>query len=187
MARDTPRRIHVFDPPERFVAGTVGGPGERVFYLQAREGVRLISVALEKAQVQSLAERLRELLDELGRRGVDVSEPVAPAGVDVAPLDLPLDEEFRVAAIALGWDPARRRVVLEAQAPGESTTAEALSDDEDGPDVLRVHLTTQEGRAFVTRSQRVVAAGRPPCPLCGLPLDPAGHTCPRLNGHHAET
>jgi uncharacterized repeat protein (TIGR03847 family) len=177
-----PRRIHTFDTPDRFVAGTVGEPGARSFYLQARSGSRIVSVGLEKGQVEILAERLGELLDELGRRGVAVEAPAPPGEPDAAPLESPVDEEFRVAAIALGWDPEREMVVLEAQAQGGSDTTDALTDAPDGPDVLRVHVTPAAARAFVERARRVVAAGRPPCPLCGLPLD-APHVCPRQNGH----
>jgi uncharacterized repeat protein (TIGR03847 family) len=177
-----PRHIHFFDPPDRFVAGTVGQPGERAFYLQARSGERTVSVGLEKVQVTALGERLSEMLDELRRRGVEV--PAAGEyEQDTGPLDMPVEEEFRVAALALGWEPKDGRIVIEAQAPTESGQVEALSDAEDGPDVLRVRLPPALVRAFVDRALRVVAAGRPPCPLCGLPMESAGHVCPRQNGH----
>ncbi len=181
-----PRRIFHFDPPERFVAGTVGQPGDRTFYLQASGGGRTVSVALEKLQVQVLAERLEELLDTARRTGADV--PVlAPRDLeDTAPLDTPVEEEFRVGAMGLAWDGTRERVVIEALAQaeaGEGGEVEPLSDATEGPDALRVHLSARTVRAFVQRAQRVVAAGRPPCPLCSLPLDPEGHVCPRQNGH----
>lgn len=177
------RQIHRFDQPERFVAGTVGPPGDRTFYLQARDGGRTVSVALEKVQVAALAERLGELLDELRQRGVTAAAD-PPGEEDTAPLDSPVEEEFRVAALALGWDPEPGQVVIEAQAPTETPgEVEPLSDAEEGPDVLRIFLPPAAVRAFVVRAQRVVAAGRPPCPLCGLPLDPSGHVCPRQNGH----
>lgn len=179
-----PRRIHLFDPPQRFVAGTVGPPGSRTFYLQAREGARIVSVAVEKTQVTLLAEQLTELLDELARRGV-APEPEEPAGpdVDTSPLDLPIEEEFRVAAIALGWDPRSGRVVVEAQAAGETGAVAGFSDTEDGPDAVRVLLAPDRARSFARRAERLVAAGRPPCPLCGLPQDGDSHVCPRQNGH----
>jgi hypothetical protein len=124
-----PRRRYLFDPPDRCVAGTVGDPGDRTFFLQARDGPRVVSVVLEKVQVAVLADRLGELLAEL-----DPDED---------------DDE-----------------------------------DEDGPDLLRVRITAEAARGFVMRATRVVAAGRPPCPLCGAPLDPTGHICPRRNGHY---
>lgn len=179
------RQVHLFDRPNRFVAGTVGQPGDRTFFLQATGAGRTVSVSLEKVQVTLLADRLEELLGEVQRRlGVPVAEPAAVEG-DNEPLDTPVDEEFRVGAMGLAWDGDAELVVVEAQAAGEEPADEAtiLEDVEDGPDVLRVRITSAEARAFVERARRVVSAGRPPCPLCGLPLDPAGHICPRQNGY----
>ena len=183
-----PRQVFAFDQPERFIAGTVGQPGERTFFLQAKSGERVTSVALEKIQVAALAERLTELLDEVRRRlGDDVQIPPTPTEPDDnAPLDTPLMEEFRVGTLALAWDTDDNRVVIEAHAQTEgeeSTDIEPLSDDDEGPDVLRVRITPGQARAFAKRAEQVVAAGRPPCPFCGLPLDPENHICPRQNGH----
>jgi len=186
-------QLFEFDPPDRFVAGTVGQPGERTFYLQASGGGRLVSVALEKVQVQALAEKVDELLDEVRRRQGDQS--VVPASTsreleDVAPLDAPIEEEFRVGTLALAWDGDSDSVLIEAQSAeptGAEGEAEAEADIATGTeftgDMLRVRLTPAAARAFARRAQRVVAAGRPPCPLCGNPLDPQGHICPRQNGH----
>jgi uncharacterized repeat protein (TIGR03847 family) len=191
-----PRRRYIFDPPDRFVAGTVGEPGERAFFLQAREGHRVVSVALEKVQVAVLAERLGALLDELGRRGItgdeDVEEPadvpVDEGSDDNGGLDEPLNEAFRAGSLTLGWDGGAGRVLVEARAQDEDGEAidpdEDDDEDEDGPDLLRVRMTAAAARGFVARAERVVAAGRPPCPLCGAPLDPLGHICPRRNGHY---
>jgi uncharacterized repeat protein (TIGR03847 family) len=178
-----PRQVFLFDPPDRFVAGTVGQPGDRTFYLQASGGGRTVSVALEKVQVSVLAERLEELLEEVRRRGAGDVPVVAPRELeDTAPLDAPVEEEFRVGTMGLAWD--GEVVVVEALAPSaDEDEVEPLSDSEDGPDALRVRLSAEMARAFVLRAQRVVAAGRPPCPLCALPLDPEGHVCPRQNGH----
>ena len=181
------RVVHVFDPPERFVAGTVGQPGERTFYLQARSGPRVVSVALEKQQVQALAERVDALLDEVLRRGAYAAVPAAaPVGTeDVDPLEAPVSEEFRVGAMALGWDADQELLVIEAHEATEED-AEVPDIDEDGvegPTTLRVRMPAAMGRAFVQRALRVVSAGRPPCPFCHLPLDPAGHICPRANGY----
>jgi len=177
------RSIHAFERPERFVAGTVGVPGERAFYLQARDGVRVVSVLLEKSQVALLASKVDELLDMARRRGGDVPGPVPSTVEDTGPLDAPVDEEFRVEKLALGWDPEREVVMIEALAPSEVATGEIepFSDGGDGPDTLRVALSPVAARAFARRAERVVAAGRPPCMLCNQPLDPAGHQCPRLN------
>ena len=190
-------QVHAFEPPERFVAGTVGEPGDRTFFLQARGGGRVVSVALEKVQVSLLAEKLEELLTEASRRfGVDLPEPPAPPGHDNEPLDTPVDEEFRVGTLGLAFDVDTETVVIEAIEAGEAEAEvdlgggdEDLGDDgddepDDDLDRLRVRLTPAATRAFIDRARRVLAAGRPPCPLCGQPLDPGGHLCPRHNGYH---
>lgn len=180
-----PRHRFLFDTPERFIAGTVGGPGNRTFFLQARDGTRIVSVALEKMQVAALAQRLTELLEELVRRDVADAAEVAGAVGDTAALDEPINEAFRVGTLSLGWDTGDKLVLLEAHelTGDEQEDEEFDEEDEDGPDLLRVRLTPAEGRRFVARALRVLAAGRPPCPLCGQPLDPQGHLCPRRNGH----
>ena len=176
-------QVYSFDPPERFVAGTVGVPGERTFFLQARGGGRLVSVVLEKVQVTLLAEKLEELLAEAHRRfGVEVPE-VALTDDDNDPLDLPLDEEFRVGTLGLAWDGDTDTVVIEAIAVGEYEAEEPTEEELADLDRMRVRLTPAATRAFIARAKRLVSAGRPPCPLCGQPLDPKGHLCPRHNGY----
>jgi uncharacterized repeat protein (TIGR03847 family) len=186
-----PRRRYLFDPPDRFVAGTVGEPGNRTFFLQARDRGRLVSVVLEKVQVAVLADRLNELLDELEQRGITQIEP-PPTG-DVEPLDEPIVEAFRAGTLTLGWDGSAERVLVEARAQtededeeDEEAESESLVEDdaEDGPDLFRVRLTAPAARAFVERAVRLVSSGRPPCPLCGQPLDAQGHICPRRNGQY---
>jgi uncharacterized repeat protein (TIGR03847 family) len=195
-------QVHAFEPPERFVAGTVGEPGDRTFFLQARGGGRVVSVALEKVQVSLLAEKLEELLIEANKRfGVDLPEAPIVAVHDNDPLDTPVDEEFRVGTLGLAFDVDSATVVIEAIEAGEAEVEIELGDadeadvddsddddDDDEPDDdldrLRVRLSPEATRAFIDRARRVVAAGRPPCPLCGQPLDPAGHLCPRHNGYH---
>ena len=189
-----PRRRYIFDPPDRFVAGTIGEPGDRTFFLQAREGSRVVSVVLEKVQVAVLAERLGALLDELDLRGIaGVEDATVGVTVDVdpddeAPLDEPLNEAFRAGSLTLGWDGGAERVLVEARAQDEDGEAVDPEDDDDedddGPDLLRVRMTATAARSFVARATSIVAAGRPPCPLCGAPLDPQGHICPRRNGHY---
>jgi len=177
------QQVFSFEPPERFVAGTVGVPGERTFFLQARGNGRVVSVVLEKVQVSLLAQKLEELLAEAHRRfGVDVPEEVESAD-DNEPLETPLDEEFRVGTLGLSWDGDSGTVVIEAIAAGEYEAEEPTEDELATLDRLRVRLTPAATRAFIARAKRVVAAGRPPCPLCGQPLDPGGHLCPRHNGY----
>jgi uncharacterized repeat protein (TIGR03843 family) len=156
--------VYFYDPPDRFVAGAVGQPGERIFYLQATASGRVTSVVLEKFQVSLLAERIDELLDEVLRRtgGSPEVPAAAPAGLaDDAPLDLPLLEDFRVGAIALAWDGDGGMVVIEAQEESEEPV-EPLAEDipPDGPDVLRVRITPGAARAFAQRAAKIVAAGR---------------------------
>ena len=170
------RRLFIFDGPDRFLAGTVGEPGNRTFYLQARKGGALISVGLEKVQVVALAERLDTLLD-----AVDAPAQAEPG--DELPLEEPVVELFRVGAMALAWDAAKEAVVIEAQTPTDDGEYAELPDDaEDGPDLLRVRIDAPTARAFVRRAEALVVSGRPACPFCGQPLDPQGHFCDRGNG-----
>jgi uncharacterized repeat protein (TIGR03847 family) len=184
-----PRQLFLFDRPRRFVTGTVGEPGDRTFYLQAADSARVVSVSLDKQQVVVLADRIEQLLDEVvARTGTALPASGDP---DAEALEQPIDEEFRVSAMALAWDSDSRVVIIEAQAPvedAEIAQETLLEDVDDGPDALRVRLEPGSARDFVDRARRVLAAGRPPCPLCGLPLDPgAGHVCPRQNGYHRRT
>ncbi len=184
-------QVFAYDPPERFVAGTVGEPGQRAFFLQAREGVRLTTVALEKAQVAALAQRADEILDAVLRRGDTEVPALAPAELaDQAPLEAPIAPEFQVGTLAPGV--GRRRQPAGDRGAGDrsgarrrgrgrgsrsTTTTTSLLDR------LIVRLTPGAAREFVRRSQALVAAGRPPCPFCQQPLDPQGHVCPRSNGY----
>lgn len=170
------RRIFDFDAPDRFVAGAMGEPGDRTFYLQARKGGAVVSVALEKTQVAALAGRLSELLQAVG------NEPNA-ADRDDGPLDEPLTEVFRVGVMALAWEPSSERVVIEAQPRSEDGDYVEVADEAtDGPDLMRVRIAPDHAREFVRRAAVLVAGGRPLCPFCGEPLEPTGHFCTRTNG-----
>ena len=182
------RRLHVFDRPERFVTDAIGVPGQRTFYLQAREGARLVTVVIEKVQAAAIAQRLIELLAAVSERGVELPPDAGTEG-DAAPLEVPFQESFRVGTIVLGWEDARRRVMVEVRAQveededGPEEPDEVADDDPEGYDLLRVFIEAPMARAFARRAARVVAGGRPPCPMCGQPLDPQGHLCPRRNGY----
>src|ERR1700710_2900958 len=131
-----PRGIHVFRQPDRFVAGTVGEPGDRSFYLQATEQARRVSVLLEKQQVSVLSERIGTLLEEVSRRfGADVPTTVPEDEVDTSPLEVPVEEEFRVGTMGLGWDAESRNAVVEPPAVtgGEGDEPGVL----EGPDQAR--------------------------------------------------
>ena len=192
------RLVYNFDKPDRFVAGTVGQPGNRSFYLQARDSGRIVSVLLEKVQVALVAERLTQLLDEVRERGASVPQGPAPADIDTAPLDEPINETFRVGSMAIVWNGEDESITLEASALGEDEEVVgdsleiddeegAAADDEAGDeadesDLMRVRLDVGKALAFAQRALEIVAAGRPPCPFCGQPLNPEGHICTRRNG-----
>jgi uncharacterized repeat protein (TIGR03847 family) len=174
------RRLFLFDHPDRFVAGVVGEPGNRAFYLQARQDRATVSVGLEKTQVAALAQRVGELLVAVG----EVGGTAITAGGPVPSLEEPIVEVFRVGVLALGWDPEETSLFIEARPVNEDGDYPEVADDEtDGPDVLRVHLDAPAARRFAVAAGALVAAGRPACPFCGQPLDPSGHFCPRMNGH----
>ncbi len=195
--------VHRFDSPDRFVAGTVGQPGERTFFLQARQGNRITSVACEKQQVSILAEHLTTVLNEVVVRGIATAPvPEAPAqAADTDPLDAPITEEFRVGDMTLSWDSNQERIVIElfsTAAPGAEEDEFALGADDDDEDegdepdeqagvgaseVFIVTITPGDAREFVVRAEALVSAGRPPCPFCLQPLEPEGHICPRANGY----
>jgi uncharacterized repeat protein (TIGR03847 family) len=204
-----PRRVFSFDPPDRFVCGAVGQPGQRTFFLQATKGHQVVSVALEKAQVAVLAERLATLLLALRQRGVEVGDEADSGTPELAQ---PVVEEFRVGVLTLGWDADRERVVIEAREIGDDEDDESAEPEEEpgspepeevgdaqavrnamagltaGPasadlDVVRVQLAPSAALEFASGAIAVVQAGRPPCPLCGEPLEPTGHFCPRRNGY----
>ena len=182
--------IHGFDPPERFVTGTVGPPGQRTFFLQARSGSRIVSVSLEKQQVVALAERVDQLLDEVmsSRSTEGIVPALAPLDLeDSEPLEQPIEEEFRAGTMTLSWDPDDERVVIEVFPFTEAAVVSPEQVDEDfeepEPDeIFLVRLDAGTARAFVKRAERVVEAGRPTCPFCGGPVDPEGHLCVRANG-----
>ena len=182
------RELFVYDPPERFVAGTVGLPGHRTFYLQAASGGRITSVALEKEQVEALAERLDDLLDEVVRRSGGAAPVPAIAPLELAddkPLEQPVFEEFRVAALALAWDGETQRVVIEADG-ADGGRGRAAAGRHGGRRPARPWWSGSPARrpGPSPRGPRPWSpAGRPPCPFCSLPLDPEGHVCPRANGY----
>jgi uncharacterized repeat protein (TIGR03847 family) len=189
-----PPVVHRFDPPERFVVGTVGEPGQRTFFLQAREGLRVVSVALEKQQVQILGERIDELLDELMAAGgvASLIPAITPVEqVDSGPLEQPIVEEFRAGTITLSWDADDERVVVEVfpvveiVVPIEADEDDLVDlpiDEPEPEELFVVRLTPAQARVFATRAASVVSAGRPACQFCGGPVDPGGHLCPRANG-----
>jgi uncharacterized repeat protein (TIGR03847 family) len=163
-----------FTTPERFVAGTVGEPGERAFYLQIRSNARLFSVAVEKAQVQAISARLEVMVAEIRKSNPLMIIEKLP--IDDAPLESPIDAEFQIGAMSLAWDEESTLICVEL--------FELEDDEEDSEgEVVEINVTVAMAAAFAARSKAVVNAGRLPCPFCGIPIDPRGHLCPRANGY----
>jgi len=165
---------HTFTNPQRCVAGTIGQPGERAFFIQARSENRVISVALEKAQVQAIANRLELMISEVRKSNPLIQ--IEKIAQDDAPLETPVDEEFQVGAISLAWDEDQQLIVLELF---------ELEDDEESVegDVFEINFSLGLATSFASRAKALVNAGRLPCPFCGSPIDPRGHLCPRANGY----
>ena len=165
---------HEFSRPERFIAGTVGEPGERAFYLQVRSSYRLFSVAVEKAQLQAIIARLDVMV-----AGIRKSNPlinIEKFPTDDAPLESPVEAEFQVGAMSLAWDEDSALISIELY--------EIEEDEEDSSgEVADIKISLGMAIAFAVRSKAVVNAGRLPCPFCGIPIDPRGHLCPRANGY----
>jgi len=190
-----------FDPVDTIGAGAIGEPGQRAFYIQAEKDGKVLSVLVEKQQVAMLAERVEMLLEQVATDypvlpGEELPAPLAPDAGELRGDPVPL---FRAVAIGIGFDASRRLVVLELhERPIAEDEDEDDEDDDDPAGILpgaesdaeegegylaRLYLTAAQARAMATRGGAAVEQGRPPCPLCGGPLDPTGHTCPRLNGH----
>ncbi|HYU86887.1 MAG TPA: DUF3090 family protein [Kribbellaceae bacterium] len=185
------RLVHSYEDPERFVAGTVGEPGARTFFLQARDGSRITSIACEKEQVMALAERLDVMLDEVARR-FDREPAVVIGADDNRPLDQPIEEEFRAGTMTLAWEADAERVVIEVfaavpEAPEPEEEPDLTTLENGDGEVFVVRITEEQARAFARRAVALVAAGRPSCPFCGRPIDPQGHICPRSNGYRRHT
>ena len=175
-----PRRLFIIDAPDRFVPGTIGEPGQRTFFLQARKGEAVISVALEKSQVAVLAERLAVLLDTV----VELSGATTAPEPDDRPLDEPLVDLFRVGPMALAWDAGSERIVVEAQPLNDEGDYVEIPDDaEEGPDLVRVSIEPSQAQEFVRRAAALIEAGRPTCPFCGEVLEATGHFCSRTRAH----
>jgi uncharacterized repeat protein (TIGR03847 family) len=177
-------QVHLFDPVERFIVGTVGEPGDRTFFIQARTGSRLVSVALEKTQVAALAERIMQIIKE-----VRISEPLVNIErilPDNQPLETPIDEEFRVGVIGIAYVSDRNMIEIDLQAITEKEPEEEEFleiNNLESQEILRVLISLGYSNSFAKRAQIVLGAGRAPCPFCGGPIDPGGHLCPRANGY----
>jgi uncharacterized repeat protein (TIGR03847 family) len=157
-----------FDAPDHFTAAAVGPSGQRVFYLQARQAGRLVTLKGEKEQVRALGDYLAGLLGKL--------PAVSSAEVVDTTLLEPVDAAWAIGALGAGYDEDADRIVLEMH-----ELAEEESDEE--PAAARFRLTRAQAAALVERVTALMQASRPICPMCHQPKDPGGHVCPRSNGH----
>jgi len=163
-----------FEEPNFFTAGAIGNPGERVFYLQAREKGQLITLKCEKEQVRALGDYLGGIVTKLGApkgglpREMDLIEPLEPV-------------TWIVANIGVGYDEDRDRIIVDL--------VELFEEEEEGqrqgeePASARLRLSREQAQAFAERASELMKSGRPLCPVCSGPMDPGGHICPRSNGH----
>jgi uncharacterized repeat protein (TIGR03847 family) len=152
---------YVFDAPDKVMVGVRGEVGNRLFLLQARQGRRLVIVKCEKIQLSALAEWLGQVIGDLGRPG-HLPDDFA--------LEPEYESDFAVGDIAIAIDEDAQTIEV---------TFESVEED----DSLELTLTKEWAGGLAIAITRLVEAGRPPCPLCGGPLDPKGHDCPRTNGH----
>ena len=171
-----PYEVFDLNPVERITVDAIGAPGERVFYLQARKGSQLVTVVCEKEHVAALALAVDQILLSLAEGDEDAvvePDPVLEAGMG---LEYPVEPVFRAGQVNLGYDQVSQRLIVIAY--------ELLPEEDDRePSVARFWATPEQMRAFSIHGQEVVAAGRPVCAMCGEPMDPEGHFCPRRNGH----
>jgi uncharacterized repeat protein (TIGR03847 family) len=171
-----PYEVINLNPVDRITADALGEPGNRVFYLQARKGSRTVTIICEKEHVAALALAAEQVLLSLAGGDADAVVEPDPAIHGGMGLEYPLEPLFRAGQVNLGYDQANERLVVIAY--------ELLDEEEEAePSVVRFWATPEQMRAFSIHGQQVVAAGRPRCAMCGEPIGPEGHFCPRKNGH----
>lgn len=159
---------------DRITASAVGPPGQRVFYIQARRGNRRLSLLAEKQEIGALAGAVSQLLDDLAEKDPRLSTSDDLFISDMS-LEEPLEPEFRIGQMGLGYDAERDMVVLIIQS--------IVEDEGEEPVVARISASRAQMRALSLHASKVVSSGRPICGNCGRPIDPSGHFCPHRNGH----
>jgi uncharacterized repeat protein (TIGR03847 family) len=169
--------------PDRLTVGAEGEPGHRLFFLQAREGGLLVTLKMEKVQVAALAAWIAKTLEDLPSLGH------LPEDDELMPEPF-VEPAWAVGSLGGSYDPDLDRIVLVATEVGDAGEEPEQAEEEDVVDIAtatgataRFLATREQMAALAIRAARLVEAGRPPCPLCGYPLDPSGHQCPRTNGH----
>lgn len=172
-----PRIEMDLNPTSHITTDAIGKPGERVFYLQGRKQDEIITLIVEKVQVQSLAVGVEQFLSELGQKYPDLPEASPEYGEEEMHIIPPVDPLFRVGELGLGYDEEQDMVVLVAR--------EILTEGQEAEDagVVRFWCSRSQVRALGHWGLEISNRGRPICPQCGEPMDPAGHFCPKKNGH----
>lgn len=177
--------LRTFENVSRFVAGTVGEPGARSFWIQVRSGNDLVSVAAEKSQVSLLGERFEEMLREIRLAHPEIERPGLIE--DREGLEMPVIADFRVGAIAIFFDEYIEKVQVDLREVNNDFDEEELFEIDtaslDNVQVLRIYLSLAQVKSFAVTAQALVKAGRLPCPFCAFPIDPLGHICARANGY----
>jgi uncharacterized repeat protein (TIGR03847 family) len=168
--------IRKLDPLDSFIVGTIGQPGEREFYLQAKYHGGVHSFAIDKSQVSALADRIAMLIGELKAADYRFENIIA------VPLEVPLIPEFQIGVIGIVWLGESEQVALDIQEITEGDN-DLVPEDEDGPSRFRLLMSPDIANAFVSQARKIVSARRAPCPFCGLPINRDGHLCPRANGY----
>lgn len=173
--------IRIYKDLSRFTVGTIGLPGERTFFIQIRKGTEVLSASIEKSQVAAMSERIHYMLKEIRLAHPLTERPVLIR--DSLPLDTPVMDEFRIGSIAIFYDEDSELIQIDLREL--NLNSEEVHDEETSDDVeiLRIFITATQALIFSDRADLVVAAGRQPCPFCGLPIDPQGHLCARANGY----
>ncbi|NIS82698.1 MAG: DUF3090 family protein [Anaerolineales bacterium] len=164
-------------PVSRITTGAVGPQGQRVFYIQARKDEELVTLLVEKQQVQSLAIGLEQFLADLDKRFPELPEAIMTYIEDEMALEQPLDPVFRVGHMGLGYDEENDLLVLVAR------EIQYEDDDPEEADVARFWCTRSQLRVMCTWGLELASRGRPTCGNCGQPINPEGHFCPKRNGH----
>lgn len=167
--------VHDLNPVNRITVGTLGDPGKRTFFVQAEQGLTLVSVLAEKQQVSALSKSLNEMLERLGE--------AKETGEAISKYELllrePVEPVFRIGQLGLGYDQSNELIVLVAYELPETENPEEVN-------AVRFWATARQMRALAKHAEEIVSSGRPICVLCGRPIDPEGHFCPRRNGHGAK-
>ena len=170
-------RSQKLGPLDSLIVGTIGQPGEREFYLQAKSHGAVHSFAIDKGQVAALADRIAMLIGELKAADYRFENVIA------VNLEVPLISEFQIGVIGIVWLGDTEQVCLDVQQIAEGDNDLIPFEDEEGPTLFRLLMTPDIANAFVSQARKVVSAGRAPCPFCGLPINRDGHLCPRANGY----